>query len=1189
MSKVQWNPDQETVIGHRKGNLLVSAAAGSGKTAVMIERLVGLITDPEDHVDVDELLVMTFTNAAAAQMRDKLTSRLREALREVSEQDDPGSLKEAARLSLQLKKLKGAHVMTIHAFCLEVIREYVTCIEELDPGFRIADDTEAELLKSDVLADVLEDLYQLADDPEQPEGQAFLRFVDRYSGAKQDSGIEEQILRTHRFLESQADPDGWMERALKALDPGDQSSLKTSPWYQIFLNRKALALRQASAWYKKLADEFIRAGLGPDNKILLSIQQILSCLEQNDVPGAVSAIPRMNYKAWKEDPAGEKRVKGIAEKAKSTLQDLNRMDGDWFDENEARNLREEVYPAIQGLAVAMNRFREAYQEAKRERGIVDFSDLERFALRILIRDGVPTREAMEIRDRYRYISIDEYQDSNDVQEAVIQSIARKNEQGDPINVFMVGDVKQSIYKFRQSRPELFLDKQERYPDLADADVAYLHQNYRSRSEILDAVNSIFFSLMYKPTGEIDYTEQEALVPGRTFPAPEEDRVNRVLAEKPVLYLLDSESKLLSRDAQEAEVDFTAKAIQTLLTSGVLILDAEGTYRPVRPRDIAILMRNNAQAALMQEALTRYEVPSFSEVTTGFYQTKEIQCVINILKVIDNPRQDIPLAGALYSPMFGFSAGELAALRRVAGREVSLYEALLAYPEAETDTEVSRKTALFLEMLSNWRREKAYLSVYELIWQILKETGYYLYASSAPDGKNRRANLDLLMTRAAAYEKGSYRGLFHFLRYIAKMEEQSRDEEQALFAGEEDDVVRIMSIHKSKGLQFPVVYVIGLGHRWNQRDSYDQIILDAELGIGPRRVDSDGSFYYETLPHRALAEKKRNETLAEEMRVLYVALTRAEQALYCVGFGDPDNKETLAQGNCLEENEILSAGCFLDWLIPIAKGSADWTVLPIKLAIEERQEDESGSLKTGDDRNSEIQDETYQELESRFAWSYPDLWRRMLPARVSVSQLKKADEAEPMLAVSGPDEEERIILPSATSEENAGNRAGTAIHKALSLLDLTDPDIKAQMDRLHSQKRLSDEEMELIPLRQLEMFSVSQLADRMRQSAMVLREQPFIVDIPMEKIREWVPDFLPQIDKSLPAAIMVQGIIDCCFVEDDRWIIVDYKSDRVLDEKRRTQYGRQLDLYAYALRQITGRDVSEQMLYATRTGECIYVG
>ncbi len=1181
---MQWNDDQQAVIRHREGNLLVSAAAGSGKTAVMIERLVRMIIDPKDPVDVEELLVVTFTNAAAAQMRDKLYQRLHQAMEEA------GSQEASARLLLQLRKLKGARIMTIHAFCQQIIHDHITRIEGLDPGFRIADETEAQLIRSDVLEEVLESCYaDTAADPECAFAQEFSELVDRYSGSRQDSSLADLVDKVSLFMNSLVDPEGWIAQTVRLYDITSCDDLVDTPWYPVYLEEVQRQKKTAIRLYRRILEAYVDAGCAEEHPVFLTIGQILQCLEDHAMTHFEKAdvvIGTVDYKPWKEDPIEKKQVQDLVGKAREAGNSLVAL-STWVRQEDVDAMRTEILPALRGLKTVVERYRQAYRAAKQEKSLVDFADLERYALEILLDDaGHPTREAGEIRDLFRYICVDEYQDSNDVQEAILNAIARTNASGDPINIFMVGDVKQSIYKFREARPELFLEKQEQYPCQDGADLIYLHRNYRSRPEILQAVNTVFRALMYQPDGEIEYNDDEALVPGAAFETPEEGV--RTLAGRPELIRVLQGDDMRVREAEETEVRVIAQRIKTLLLSGLSVFE-DGKYRPLSCRDIAVLFRTpKTMAPLLLQELKRLRVPAFSEITAGFYQTREIQCVVNLLKIIDNPQQDIALTGALYSPIYHFSGQELAWIRRETGRDISMYEALKVYRESGRNEEIRSRVASFLASITQWQDKARYLPMHELIWQILQETGYYLYVASSEDGSLRCANLDLLLDRALAYEKGSYKGLFHFMRYLARMEEEERDEIQAGTNGDEDDVVHIMSIHKSKGLEFPVVFVGGLGHKWNRTDLSGRMLLHPELFIGAEAISADAAFRYETLPHRAIIARKKQEMTAEEMRVLYVAMTRAKEKLILSGSvkAKDDDDAPIYKGR-LEPHRIRSASNYMDWLDPIVSCAQDWVVSEVDPQSVESSETEEHPLIT--DLTAPVYDEKlYQLLDRRMSYRYPFAWKETLPSRLSVSQLKKTGEeeqfSEKALLYEAPEE------VTEEEERTSGSRQGTAIHKVLSLLDFERMDeVEAQLDDLEGTARLTHEERDMVPVRELQAFGSSALIGRMRASVQLLREQPFIVRIPVGQIRTWIPEWMeehPEVPQT--AEIMVQGIIDVCFREKDGWVIADYKSDRFWDASRVEMYSRQLRLYAYALERITGIPVRGLVLYRTRTAEEIPV-
>lgn len=1171
---VAWTPDQKRVIDHRSGNLLVSAAAGSGKTAVLIERLVQILMDPQDPVDVCELLVVTFTGQAAAQMRDKLYQRLGEALEATG---DP-------RLMHQLRMLPAASIMTIHAFCLQCIRDYITRIEGLDPGFRIADETEAALMKADALEEILEESYGWAsENPETEEARNFTALADRYSGSRQDQRLEDLVYKTLNFLSGIVDDEAWMEHASSAYDVESEIALKETLWYPMLYKELHIQLEKVQTLYQMLLSEYLDAGAACDDKTVLRLKELCETIdgllleeEPQWIPEEL-ALTRMDYSLWREDPDGKKHIQKLVSDAREAVKEAGELPSQWMGNGMAQRMREQVYPALKGLQCLIRRFRKRYTEAKQDKNIVDFEDLERYALLVLQdSEGQPSVAARELRERYRYICIDEYQDSNDIQETLLYTIARRDEDGNPVNVFMVGDVKQSIYKFRQARPELFLEKQERYAYQKGASRIVLQRNFRSRAAVLEAVNGVFRPLMTKQDGELEYTEEEALIPGMEYPETDEP----LLATLPRLTVLASETVLPSQETLKAEAEYTAKRIQTLVMEGRCLWDKEeGRYRSVRYEDIVILLRSMQTAApVFQEALRRYAVPSYSEITSGFYQAKEVQCMVNILRIIDNPLQDIPLMGVLYSPIFHFTGHEMAALRLTGGRNEDLYHSLLEYQETGKDPVLLEKVRSFMQTLEEWREWASYYSIQDLLWALYQTTGYYRYASASPEGEYKRANLELLLQRAQEYAKGSYSGLFHFLRYIEKLEKQSRDDVEARIAGQEENVVRIMSIHKSKGLEFPAVFVCGTGRGLNMMDLREPVLFHQKLGIGTEAIDADQGFRYETLPHQAIMAGKRREALAEEMRVLYVAMTRPSEYLEVVGYRKREPAEVRLSEGRLPSFIIQGASCYLDWLEPVIRQSSQWDyAIQEAAAAAESTEDT-----TRKELSYQVDTVFYKTLDKKLGWKYPYAWKRCLPARMSVSQIKgqaEVDEDMTPVLFSVPDED----------REPSGASVGTALHKALCRLDLrsTAQSLEIQLQQLEDQGVLSQEEIRLIPMEQLHVFARSRLAERMSNSNTVLREQPFIVQFTIRELNDWVPGWCRMEDGfDEQERVMVQGMIDCCFLEQDQWILVDYKSDRYLDEAHLVQYRRQLELYRMALEQISEIPVKEMILYQTRKGHSL---
>ena len=1206
---VQWTQEQKAVIDHRDGNLLVSAAAGSGKTAVLVERILQMLLDQEDPVSVSELLIVTFTNAAAAQMRDKLYRGILAQL-----EADPSN----GHLQTQLNLMQYSSIMTIHAFCLTVIRDHMTRIQDLDPGFRVADESEAALLQSDVLDAVLEEFYERSlEEPDTPEAREFLAFVDCYGGTRQDWKIEDIIFDITAFLQGLPDWEAWLDAAVESYRMETEQAIYETGWYSALketAKRKLLKARgqyeQAIALFYAVPDaDKAQKGIAVVQAVCRQLDAIVSAWETgrlDELSAQLQAIDygRMNYGAFKEDPEGKERVKSLADGAKASIREAAaRWAWIWPGEEARQHMAELAYPALKGLARVVKAFDRAYAAAKKEKSILDFHDFERYAMEILLSKSEAGYEASqaakEYRSKYRYLVIDEYQDSSDVQELILSSIARRGAAGGTSNIFMVGDVKQSIYGFRQARPELFLEKYEAYHETGLPRKITLQQNFRSRREILEGVNFIFGALMCRESAQMEYTEREALYAGLEFPPCGEE--GAVVGGQPEVSVLEfpradeerrEDDPRTARQRLEVEAAFVAERIQGMVQpeSPYRVWDdAIGQYRRVQRRDIVILLRSvKGVSDIFLQALTQRGIACYTETEASFFQTQEVQLMLNLLRILDNPLQDIPLVGVLYSPIFGFTASELAAIR-AQKKEALFYDALWEYRQGGQDTALRQKSEAFCLWLWKWRGLAQSLSIHDLLWSLYQDTDYYSYAAAMPQGELRRANLDLLLEKSIEYEKGIFSGLFNFLRFMEKMKKRSQDIEEAKTMGEEEDVVRILSIHKSKGLEYPAVFICGLGRQFNAQDSKKALLYHRTLGIGAQAMDPIRYVRYETPAREGIKDQLRKETLGEEMRVLYVAMTRAKEYLFLTGTraGQSGGEEEKEQGWTLSPYEALDAKCYLDWLLPILdhkEGSAFHTVYR---AYTKPDPEGKGEAAAGDETIPGDDVQNWDGIfEEKFGWSYPRVWKQKMGVRISVSELKRTYEER---------QEESVYwtaaAPPSPEEAQGGARRGTAFHDVISKLDLrrlrTEGQIREQLQEMAARGRISEESLDLVNIWQILRFGNSALCGRIVASEKICREQPFIMAYTVEEIRELAPEILPsEADDSEPARIMVQGILDCCFLEDGRWVVVDYKTDRSLDGKRRGEYGRQLSLYADALGKISGIAVKEKVLYLVYTGECI---
>jgi ATP-dependent helicase/nuclease subunit A len=1007
VSKERWTPQQQEAIAARGGNLLVAAAAGAGKTSVLVERIISYLKDRDNPIDVDRLLVVTFTNAAAAQMREKIG---RELTRELNARPTDRQLRR------QLTLLNHASIATLHSFCLEVLRQHFYRLD-LDPGFRVADDGEAGLLQLEVLEDLLEAKYQ--DDNNETNNEAFLTLVDCYGGERDDAGLIELILNLYRFARSTPWPKQWLQQAADQLAMAEQGTLDDFAWCAKLKQNIALHLtgcRQSLAQAIDLCArpqaplaylDNLYADLDLVQGLLTACSGTWEKLSQR-FQGVQFGRLKPIRKKDAIDPVIQEQVKNLRDKVKNQIVSLQKT---YFTQSPAEQLNDlqQVAPLMRTLVQLVLEFGENFRQAKNKRGIVDFNDLEHYCLQILLQEGAspgelkPSPVAEELQARFVEILVDEYQDINAVQEAILQLVSRQR--SPQPNLFMVGDVKQSIYRFRLADPGLFLTKYQQFSvEQGQRERRInLRENFRSSQAIVDGVNFFFRQIMTPEVGELAYDQAAELVCGLAVPpvpaggtslspvvdvfliereddnlanVPEIKEVGKSLeALKPGEFGEDKGSKGFgkSRESREfrelGEIERTtslgmntenefdelaeenegvaeetaaqtqleaeeqletadlearviARQISRLVEQGDLIWDPKAEeHRPVTFRDVAILMRaTRGVANVYLEEFRRQGIPLYAELGTGYFAAGEVETILSLLQIIDNPRQDIPLVAVLRSPLVGLNADELAQIR-ASHREGGFYEATVA-AAANLSGATAEKLQAFLARLEEWRTIARRERLTTLLWEIVHKTDYYDYVAGMPGGAQRQANLRLLQTWAGKYEATTFRGLFHFLRFVERLREKGEDLGSARTLSENEDVVRIMSIHKSKGLEFPVVFVAGLGRQFNLNDLKGVLLTHKQLGIGPQLVDYKRLIKYPTLAKLALAQQIRLETLAEEMRLLYVAMTRARDKLCLVGTGSRLTRKIKAwcqtaqiAGPTLPDPELAQARCYLDWLGP----------------------------------------------------------------------------------------------------------------------------------------------------------------------------------------------------------------------------------------------------------------------------------
>ena len=1217
---ITWTEEQKAVIESRNRNLLVSAAAGSGKTAVLVERIIQMITEGEHPLKIDQLLVMTFTKAAADEMRERVLKAVDQKLMEQPDND---------HLQMQAAMIPYAQITTIDSFCLGIIREHYSRLD-IDPAFRVGDEGELILLRGDVMKEMLEEFYE-SEDP------SFERFVETYATGKTDRGIEDFIMQVYRFSQSNPWPEEWLNNCRNELEACDMKHMKDTAWMRFLMEDASLLLEELLV-QTEAAMEICQEENGPeaylpmlasDAAMLESLLEAREYEQLNCLLKEVSFTRLASIRSKDIDQEKKAAVTTVRDRVKKGLGKL--CDLYCFESPEEVGAdMEGTKEAVFMLLHLAEEYSRRYQEKKKERNLVDFNDLEHYALQILLKeeDGVriPTQAADEFCRQFEEILVDEYQDSNEVQEALINSISRERF-GSP-NVFMVGDVKQSIYQFRLARPQLFLDKYQRYSsEEGSYQKIELHQNFRSRESVLTSINEVFYQIMTKNLGNIRYTKETALHPGAVF-SQWEGRVG----EKTELLLIHGSSdqlKQLDEDradytAREAEAKVIASKIRDLTDpdSGLFIwdknLNGTGAYRICQYSDIVILLRSlSGWAEEFVNILMNEGIPAHAERKTGYFSATEVEIVLSLLNIIDNPMQDIPLAAVLKSPIAGITDKEMAHLMAVwknaakKGQDRGIYGAwqyyLKEYEQGEDEDApaLPRKLSEFSGTLSRYREKAAYLSIHELLYDIYEGTGYYDYVSAMPGGEVRRANLSMLVEKAAAYEQTSYRGLFHFIRYIENLKKYDTDFGEASILGEEN-TVRVMSIHKSKGLEFPVVFLAGMGKKFNKQDAYGKLLIDPDLGIGTDYMDLEKRIKAPTLKKHVLKRKTELSALGEELRVLYVAMTRAKEKLIMTGLDRYLDKKLDRYASVMRAQgqipfSILSgADSYLDWLLMSVSGKyspdgilseegqdtgniimKELTVSGLVMGEMKRQvsmkltKESFLRMDTGKSYDQDFE----RGLKEALSYQYPYQEDIRLHTKLTVSELKKQGQFV--------DEEESDFLPTIPvflreeikEEKTGGVRRGTAYHRALELLDFskvkTAKDLSSALEKLKEDGRLSGESFALLSENQILAFINSPLGRRLaaaQERGLLKREQQFVIGIPAREMDVADSD----------ERILIQGIIDAYMEEEGQLVLVDYKTDFLKEGEESIlfdRYGIQMEYYRRALEQITGKKVKEMIIYS----------
>jgi ATP-dependent helicase/nuclease subunit A len=1230
---VQWTNEQQLAIDAKGHDILVAAAAGSGKTAVLVERIIQKLVNQDDPVDIDQLLVVTFTNAAAQEMRSRIGTALEKAL-----EADPSS----QHLRKQLSLLQHASISTLHSFCLDVVRKYAYMLD-LDPSFRIADDLEADLIRQEVMGDLLEEWYG----KEGEEQAAFFGVVDRFSNDRNDLEVEDLILKLYDFATQNPYPDTWLDQMAQLYDVAAMEEEAELPWLQV-LKREANDQLQAMRQEAEQALALTREADGPyhyaetfeaEKKFIAKATELVSG-SWNDAVSFIKeqSFGRLPAKKVECDDAKKAQAKALRDSYKKRW---GKLAGDWF----ARNLEvyladmQELYPSIQQLALLVKQFRTRYQSEKRERALVDFSDLEHFCLEVLIDENstpehiIPSAIAESYQSRFKELLLDEYQDTNLVQETLVTLLSDRSGSG---NMFMVGDVKQSIYRFRHAEPSLFLTKYKAFSEAEHPGMRIdLASNFRSRQQVLDGANYIFRQLFSEDVGEMQYEKEAELIYANKM----YDELKQADTDVELLVInrdgseetdeADTDTEMVE-DLEKAQLEGRAYArmIQQWIGhegEGAMQVVDKGTQqqRDLQYRDIVILLRSMTWAPAIVDELKQQGIPVYAELSTGYLEAIEIKVMMSVLKIIDNPLQDIPFAAVLRSPIIGLKEDELAKIR-LANQRSSYFEAAKSYVKTANDA-ISVKIERLLEWLHSWRMEARQGALSALIWSIMRETGYYDFVGGIPGGRQRQANLRALYDRARNYENTSFRGLFRFVKFIERMEERGDDLGAAKALGEQEDVVRIMTIHKSKGLEFPVVITGAMDKMFNQQDLRERYLLHKDLGFGSKYIDPAKRLMYPTLIYHALKAEKQRESLAEEMRVLYVALTRAKEKLVMVGNVASLDKKLQKWRQIAEHPDWvlpsyyrLEATSYLDWVAPalmrheqaeelraeelaanlpqeITKDQSRWRIClqaSKEYVLAEEQEEEANQellQRISNWQPGEENSEWKAEVDDRLTYRYPYAEATRFRAKQTVTEIKRQREIRDSYSDIRVVNRIQQRAPIASrprflqeSKELTPAERGSAVHAVLQQLDVHKEWSKQKLEEflleLVEKEFLQKDALAAIDAEKILDFLASPVAERIRQAEQSYRETPFTLALPANELyNDWTG--------AASDKVVVQGVVDQIIVEEDGLVLLDYKTDALFgdDPERRAdvlmeKYRVQIELYANAIERIWKRPVKERYLY-----------
>ena len=1186
MSNVKWTKEQLQAIKKNGNNILVAAAAGSGKTAVLVERIINKIIN--EKIDIDKLLIVTFTNAAASEMREKILEALYEKIEE-----EPQNV----HLQKQINLIGRASICTIDSFCLDVVKNNFYEID-ISPNFRIADTAELELIKQETIEELFEEKYETED-------KEFLNLLETYTTYIGDEPLKELILNIYNFIQSTPFPIEWLEKQTLKYNLNNEidNDFAQSVWGKIIINSVKEEILDAKVKTQKVRDNIIR--FDELKKYVLVLNEDINVLDNflklekwDDI---YNYSLSMTFEKWPVDRKIELEEKEISKEKRNEIRKQIKKTLEIIDSN-SKQANEDIcymYNTLNALKNIVIQYDKLLKQNKKEKNVVDFSDIEHMALNILLKKDengkhIPTQTALKYSNKFVEIAIDEYQDSNLVQESILTAISNKR------NIFMVGDVKQSIYKFRQARPELFIEKYEKYNNANEDETncldnetkIQLFKNFRSRKNILDTTNIIFKDIMSKELGDINYNEKEYLNLGASY----EELENGIAANTDIC-VIDSKENNPEEENDgtieepieniELEAKFVAKKIRQMLDSKKLIFDKKYGNREITYKDIVILLRSTKDKAnIFETELANLSIPVYSDTSLEYLNSIEIQVIMSLLKIIDNPMQDIPLVCVLRSIIGGFTDNELISIRLENKEKISFYEAMKRYEESNNQEKLSEKILNFFNKINSWKQEAQYLELDEFIWKIYNDTGYYNYVSAMPDGILRQANLKLLFEKAKQYEKASFKGLYNFINFIDKVRTSSGDLSSAKLIGENENVVRIMSIHKSKGLEFPVVFLCNSNKKFNVQDLNNQVLLHQDLGFGLTHIETDKKLQYSTLAKEAIKLKSKEEIISEEMRILYVALTRAKEKLIITGVQNDIEKQLKEKQELLNiyldeekinKNILKKYKSYLDWIELVYLKNKDLNIMNFEnIAKEEitKKVVDNQNINEVSLKNIKLEPNEHQtkEIKTKLEWQYQYLELSKLESKSSVSKIKQ---------LANEDELSKQITktPKFLKEKNnilSGAQKGTLIHLCMQKLnekeDYTYEKIEKLIEEMLFKNIITKIEADSIDINKMLQFTKSNIWQELRKAKLVEKEKAFYINLPADYIY----------NNGLKDEILIQGIIDLFYInEQDELILVDYKTDYVKDEEELLEkYNKQLELYEMALEQSLNKKVSKKYIYST---------